>query len=90
MLPKKMLHVRTRNGLLTGGWERSRGSLLAPGPVSSVAARLATTALKRTQKGSEDEWTGLVECFIFGVGLLIRRDAPQLAVDLALEVARSV
>jgi hypothetical protein len=33
--------------------------LLATGPVSSVAARLVTGALKRTRKGSEDEWTGL-------------------------------
>jgi hypothetical protein len=33
---------------------------------------------------------GVVGSLIFGVGLLIRRDAPQLAVDLASEVASSV
>jgi hypothetical protein len=57
--PNQEVDVRTGNGLLTSGWEGARGLLLATGPVSSVAARLATAALKRTQKGREDEWTGL-------------------------------
>ena len=49
--------------------------------------RIATTTLRPQ---SVQELFGVVGSFIFGVGLLIRRDAPQLAVDLASEVASSV
>ena len=63
------MHVRTGNGLMTSGWEPRLGSRASHGPsieCCSVGIRAAcvvtdarSPALKRTQKGNEDEWTGL-------------------------------